>query len=158
MPVFNDRIKLILLVVFCAAVLWPALSGPFLLDDFVHLEIVNAWLSGHKEISSVLNNHSGPFGRPISMISFMLNAMTTGMAAWPMKLTNLILHLVTGLFLYGLLKSLFELDKRLGKYATPLAVGLVSYKSKFSSFALSRNQKENPQHRARGVNRPSLIF
>ncbi len=92
----------------------PALTGPLLLDDTIHLGPIQSWLStrtGTYEL--IFHGQSGPFGRPLSLLTFMLNAMTTGEAILPMKATNLLLHLATGLCLAALFYRLFKRDSNL---------------------------------------------
>lgn len=106
----------------------PALTGPLLLDDNVHLGPVFNWLSNQSDTAHLIfGNKSGPFGRPVSLLSFVLNALTTGGQIWPMKLTNLLLHLATGLCLAKLLHRLFLRDVNFGecaKIASIVAAGL----------------------------------
>jgi len=99
-------------------VFWPALSGPTLLDDSIHLDPIIQWLSNRADTSALIfGNASGPFGRPISIISFVLNALSTGGHIWPMKMTNLVIHLLTGLCLMKLYFRLFKRDANLAGHA-----------------------------------------
>jgi hypothetical protein len=105
----------------------PALTGPLLLDDTIHLGPIQDWLfakTGTTEL--ILENSSGPFGRPVSIASFMLNALTTGEAVWPMKACNLFLHLITGLCLSGLFYRLFKRDQNLTLYAGTASIAAAS--------------------------------
>jgi protein O-mannosyl-transferase len=105
---------LFLLPIISVLVLLPALDGPLLLDDLVHLSPIQTWLS-HRSNSFelIFGNPSGPFGRPISILSFVANALTTGNQVWPLKLTNLLLHLITGHCLAKLFYQLFIRDPNL---------------------------------------------
>ncbi len=121
--------KILFLLPFIAVLVFlPALSGPLLLDDNIHLEPIIHWLANRDAtFELVFGNQSGPFGRPVSISSFMLNALTTGAQIWPMKLTNLLLHLITGLCLAKLLHRLFNRDGNLmanAKIASVAAAGL----------------------------------
>lgn len=99
-------------------VLLPAISGPLLVDDSIHLGPIMAWLSNRTDtFELIFGNASGPFGRPISIFSFVLNALTTGQQIWPMKLTNLALHLITVLCLAKLFLRLFKRDANLVDHA-----------------------------------------
>jgi protein O-mannosyl-transferase len=96
----------------------PALFGPLLLDDTIHLDPIQNWLSTREgTYGLIFGNQSGPFGRPLSIVTFLLNAMTTGDQVWPMKLTNLLLHLITGLVLSKLFYRLFRRDVNLQQHA-----------------------------------------
>lgn len=99
-------------------VLLPALTGPVLLDDSIHLGPIIEWLSNRTNtFTLIFGNTSGPFGRPVSISSFVLNALTTGAQIWPMKLSNLLLHLVTGLCIAKLFFRLFKRDANLLEHA-----------------------------------------
>ncbi|MGH8052117.1 MAG: hypothetical protein ACREPB_15755 [Arenimonas sp.] len=96
----------------------PALTGPLLLDDTIHLDPIQNWLLTREGTHGLIfGNQSGPFGRPVSILSFLVNALTTGSQVWPMKLTNLALHLITGLLLSKLFYRLFRRDPNLLAYA-----------------------------------------
>ncbi|MGD9603509.1 MAG: hypothetical protein AB7O21_19815 [Gammaproteobacteria bacterium] len=77
-----------------ALVYLPALGGPFVLDDFS--ELVYLLEDRGQHWRTFLFSASGPLGRPLSTLSFLVNAATTGPEAWAVKATNLALHLVCG--------------------------------------------------------------
>lgn len=93
---------LALLIVLTAAVYWSGLNGPFLFDDFINLadlgkfngvrnlETLSAYLAG---------GSAGPLGRPVALLSFLIDDYTWPSVPRPFKLTNLELHLLTGLLL-----------------------------------------------------------
>ncbi len=98
------------IVVFIAAVLayWPGLAGPFLLDDFGAI----AKLGDYGGVTDwerfklyVLGGNSGPTGRPISLLSFLIDGTSWPTESWPFKRTNLVIHLVNGAML-GVLVTL----------------------------------------------------
>ena len=128
--------KIVSLLPFVAAlVLLPAITGPLLLDDGIHLGPIINWLSNQADsFDLIFGNRSGPFGRPISIISFVLNALTSGPQIWPMKLTNLVLHLITGLCLAKLFYRLFTRDTNL------------SFNMKYTSIAAASLWLILPQH------------
>ena len=82
----------------------PGLRGGFMFDDFPNI-VMNEGLriSGFDRNSLVqasLSGISGPFGRPVSMLSFALNAHAAGLDPWAFKLTNLVIHLINGFAIY----------------------------------------------------------
>ena len=106
------------LYIIAALCLLPGIYGPLLLDDAMHLDPIKNWLSTHDDtFRLIFGNQSGPFGRPVSILSFVINGLTTGIVVWPMKLTNLILHFATSLFLCKLLEYLFKRDLGLAAHA-----------------------------------------
>jgi hypothetical protein len=90
---------------------WPALTGPFLFDDFPNLENL-AKLHGRLDWASLANYASlykGEPGRPLSMLSFVVNDFGWPSDPWSFKYTNLLLHLLTGVLIFGLSRSLARL-------------------------------------------------
>lgn len=93
-------------------VYWPGVTGPLLFDDFINLSPlgdnggVRNW-AAFKDF--VFGNPSGPTGRPLSMLSFLIDAQD-----WPphiasFKYTNIMIHLLNGLLLCWLSAELFRL-------------------------------------------------
>jgi hypothetical protein len=81
------------------------LSGPFIYDDNSNLAPLSVFsdtdLTTTEKLQHILTtNASGPLGRPVSMLSFTLNAEGWPNDAYYFKLTNLLLHCLTGLFVY----------------------------------------------------------
>lgn len=120
--------KIVYLLPYLAVLfLLPALTGPLLLDDSIHLGPIQEWSTNRTDIIELIfGNPSGPFGRPVSIASFMLNVLTSGNQIWPLKLTNLLLHLITGLCLSKLLYRLFKRDANLLDYAKVASVAAAS--------------------------------
>lgn len=93
------------------AVLAPGFSGPFILDDFSNIATnedfqPEEW-NRQTLRRAVFGNESGPLGRPVSMLSFVANAATTGLNPGPMKFTNAVLHGLTVVLLALILIRLF---------------------------------------------------
>lgn len=83
-------------------VLWPALQGGFLFDDYVNLNALGDSGSVHdwETLRAYLTGGlSGPTGRPISLLTFLLDGNTWPAPAAPFKYTNLMLHLLAGALL-----------------------------------------------------------
>ncbi len=82
---------------------WPGFEGPFLFDDYAnldklgHLGGVNDWETFCAFLSS---GNSGPTGRPISLLSFLLNAQDWPANPFWFKLTNLVIHLINAALLF----------------------------------------------------------
>ena len=92
----------VVLAAVCIWSYWPGLQGPFLLDDHGTLSRlgslggVDDWLSFR---AFVLGGHAGPTGRPVALLSFLLDANTWPTDPWPFKRTNLAVHLLCGMAL-----------------------------------------------------------
>lgn len=93
---------LLLCVLLTLACYWPGLNGPFLFDDAPNLQAMGD-LGGVRDWVTlkafVLSGWSGPTGRPLSLLSFLLNDTTWPSTPWSFKYTNLLLHLICGLLL-----------------------------------------------------------
>ncbi len=108
---------LVLLALTCVMIYWPGLSGPFLFDDFANLDALGKY-NGVKDWGTfrlfVFGNASGPTGRPIAMLSFLIDARNWPTDPRPFKTTNLVIHLFNGLLLFTLSKKLLSLRHDLG--------------------------------------------
>lgn len=95
-------VGLALLVCVTLLVYWPGLSGPFLLDDFGNLDPLgnDGGIDSLAEARAfVFGNESGPTGRPVAMLSFLMDAQDWPPLVGAMKYTNLMIHLLCGLSL-----------------------------------------------------------
>lgn len=90
---------------------WPGLQGSFLFDDFNSLKSINDY-GGVTDIDTALRfvfgNDTGPTGRPVSMLSFIINDQY-----WPgspafFKYTNLLIHLIIGVLIFALARAIFR--------------------------------------------------
>ena len=87
----------------------PGLQGGFLFDDYANLPTLGAtgpvthWDTFWRYITS---GTADPTGRPLSLLSFLIDARDWPAEPWPFKRTNLALHLINGLLLILLLKRL----------------------------------------------------
>src|SRR5690554_5740411 len=85
--------------------LWPALSGPFLFDDHPNLKALTV-LEGDISLRSLIaylsENAAGPTGRPLSMLTFLLNDIYWPSDPRSFKYTNLLLHVLNGLLVLWL--------------------------------------------------------
>jgi len=111
-----------LIVLVVAFVYFPALSGGFIFDDFNNLNLL-AIMEGEFNLEHLqtylASQKSGPVGRPIASLSFLIDAMN-----WPVenerpfKVTNLVIHLINAILLFVLLVKIFGLfdEKKKDRY------------------------------------------
>lgn len=86
-----------------AALYYPGLGGPLLLDDRQALEPLAAVESGEWGWRRfVFDNEAGRFQRPISKLSFVADWALFGDDVRAFKRTNVALHLVCGLLVFEL--------------------------------------------------------
>jgi len=108
----------IVVFVACVFAYWPGLTGPFMLDDYGSIAALGD-RGGVKNWETfkafVFGGHSGPTGRPLALLSFLIDANNWPADSWPFKRTNLGIHLITGTLL-GILTArilrLLQFDKR----------------------------------------------
>ncbi|NNF40024.1 MAG: hypothetical protein HKN64_01510 [Woeseiaceae bacterium] len=100
------------LFLLCVLVYWPGLRGPFLLDDFATLAALGEF-GGVTDWPTfkafVFGGSAGPTGRPLALLSFLVDANDWPADPWPFKRTNLVIHLVNGALLGILTNKLLAL-------------------------------------------------
>lgn len=125
---FRPAVFLLLVVALTVLIYWPGLHGPFLLDDIPNLKPLHRWLEGQLTWQGVvLDNRSGPLGRPVSMLTFVLDVWRTGnMNTFTFKPTNLVVHLLCGISLFFLARQLFAREPRTARHAGWLALAVAT--------------------------------
>lgn len=93
-----------------AAIYWPGLHGPLILDDTTNLWSLTAWLQGQYTWQRVVfDNISGPLGRPISMATFLADvALMHATDGFAFKPTNVLIHVLCGLAMLWLATRAFR--------------------------------------------------
>jgi len=104
---------LMLLVVVATYLIYQqGLLGSFIFDDAPNILENNAIgiqnLQFDTLVHAAFSSTSGPLLRPISMLSFALNAYFTGFSAYDFKLTNLLIHLINGFAVFFLSGALLN--------------------------------------------------
>lgn len=103
---------LLVLMFVAVAAYWPGLLGGFLFDDFANLPAlgssgpVDNWPTFWRYITS---GTADPTGRPLTLLTFLLDAHNWPADPYSFKRTSLILHLINAALLYGLLTRLGRL-------------------------------------------------
>ncbi|MEH6580432.1 MAG: hypothetical protein V7754_00755 [Halioglobus sp.] len=90
----------LLWLLFLAVTVWvyaPGIAGPALLDDRASVMVMDE-LNEHPEyaLDYILGDTSGPLGRPVSMVSFVLEKLYLDEGISGGKKVNIALHLVNG--------------------------------------------------------------
>lgn len=100
---------LVVLLAVCCLAYHPGLSGDFLFDDFANLPALGAtgpidhWATFWRYITS---GTADPTGRPLTLLTFLIDARDWPANPYPFKVTNLVLHLLNGALLAWLLWKL----------------------------------------------------
>ena len=93
-------------------VYWPGLNGGFVFDDMPNI-VNNLQLHVRSTlwadwISAVFSSPASSLQRPLAMFSFAINHFFTGLYPWPMKLTNLAIHIVNTVLVFFLVRALLR--------------------------------------------------
>ncbi|MBL6751684.1 MAG: tetratricopeptide repeat protein [Nevskia sp.] len=102
----------------------PGLAGTFLFDDFKNLNAIGSYGridSLQKLLLYLSSGDADPTGRPLSLLSFLLDADDWPADPYPFKRTNILLHLVNGLLLAWLLLRLGRRARLAESHATAAA-------------------------------------
>lgn len=95
---------------------WPGLAGPFLFDDYANLDVLGAYgrLDNWPAFLYYLTSGTAdPTGRPVALLTFLLDGSTWPTDPWPFKRTNLALHLLnTALLAYTIARLQAALLRR----------------------------------------------
>jgi tetratricopeptide (TPR) repeat protein len=97
---------------------WPGLAGPFLLDDLGSVKPLGDY-GGVVDWDSfktfVFGGNAGPTGRPLALLTFLIDGTNWPTDPWPFKRTNLFIHLINGVLLAVLTRqvlSYLDIEKR----------------------------------------------
>lgn len=105
--IYAGALFLILAATF--AVYRPGLAGGFVFDDFANLPALGRY-GGVHDLRSLLwyltSGIADPAGRPIALLSFLVDAQDWPAEAFPFKRTNLCIHLLNGILLWSVLRVL----------------------------------------------------
>lgn len=88
------------------ALMWPALGGPFLFDDEPNLQNLRVFAGQAGNLGAYLAEFNGNPGRPLAALSFLINDNAWPSDPFAFKYTNVLLHLLNGVLLFGLLRQL----------------------------------------------------
>lgn len=95
------------LLLVTALLMWPGVHGPFLFDDFPNLQNLSE-LNGHislRNIGVYTSLFPGVLGRPLAAVSFLLNDVSWPSEPLGFKITNLLIHLLNGVLVFGLARA-----------------------------------------------------
>lgn len=108
----------------------PGLSGSFLFDDWGNLPPLGAmgpidnW---HALVTYLLSGIASPTGRPVAMLSFLIDANNWPAPPEPFKYTNILIELLNGALLTWLtfqLARLFNIGDKRAAWVAVLSAGL----------------------------------
>lgn len=94
------------LLIAVAFVYWPGLGGGFIFDDYPNI-IDNTALHVTRPVwddwmAAMLSSPASALQRPLAMLTFAINHYFTGLDPRPMKLTNVAIHILNTVLVFGL--------------------------------------------------------
>lgn len=103
---------LLLALILTILSLMPGLKAPFFFDDdanIVNNTAIHITAFNLDELTaSLAGPQAGPFGRPISVLSFAVTYYFFGLDAFAYRVINLCIHLINGVLLFWLMTLLFS--------------------------------------------------
>lgn len=107
-------------MVVCTILYYPALTGGYMLDDensLSKLRIIDNDFT-YENLKAFLGmSKTGVLYRPIPVFSFLLDGTNWPTDARPFKVTNLIIHLINGVFLFTLIFMIFSNSEKYRTHA-----------------------------------------
>jgi hypothetical protein len=92
-------------------VYWPGMTGGFVFDDYSNLVFNTSLhvrtLHWSDWVAAILSSPATDLQRPLAMFTFALNHYFTGLDPWPMKVSNLFVHLFNTCLVFGMVRCLF---------------------------------------------------
>lgn len=116
----------LLLAIFgCAWLYWPALTGPFLLDDFLHLQkLKGQGVVDELSFYNFIGSGTTHLGRILSFLSLLINDVAWPSNAQPFKYTNLMMHCLNGVLVFVLIRKFPSFQSPKGNYIALFAMFL----------------------------------
>ena len=107
----NERIVaagFLLILAGALFVFWPALSGPFLLDDFVHFPKLSQYgqIDSIEKVLKLIFSNEGASGRPLSFLSLLISDNAWPSDPYGFKYTNLLIHILNGVLVFLLCRKI----------------------------------------------------
>lgn len=132
----NERLRTVavigswvLLFLICIFSYFPGLQGPFVFDDFGSIAALGDF-GGVRDWETfkafVFGGLAGPTGRPLALLTFLLDATNWPADPWPFKRTNLIIHLFSAALLGALIArilNLLDFDRQDARWIALISAG-----------------------------------
>jgi hypothetical protein len=93
------------LLTFVFLVYWPGLGGGFLLDDYPQfvtndaMGLPQGWTVADI-LAALTSSDAGPFGRPVALVTFVVQRAIVGLDPWSYKLFNVVIHAANIVLVY----------------------------------------------------------
>ena len=112
------------------AVYLPGTNGGFVFDDYPNI-VDNTGLNPKSVtlgslVRASLSSPSSEFKRPLASLTFTANILATGVDAAPMKVTNIVIHLLNGFACFFLTRLLLSAARSRARVPAPTNDGVVA--------------------------------
>jgi len=94
---------------------WPGTTGGFILDDSFNLSAMQKYGGVHNLDTLrffIFEGISGPTGRPISLLSFLLDGQSWPADPFSFKRTNILIHCLNSILIFAVIYKLFQIIGR----------------------------------------------
>jgi len=94
---------------------WPGTTGGFILDDSFNLSAMQKYGGVHNLDTLrffIFEGISGPTGRPISLLSFLLDGQSWPADPFSFKRTNILIHSLNSILIFAVIYKLFQMIGR----------------------------------------------
>lgn len=102
------RLGLTIMLLVCVVLYWPAMHGPFLFDDFPNLAALASidHVSSWRDLGIYLSQPRDFPGRPVAMLSFLLQKASWPDHPFPFHVVNVGIHLLNGMLVFALVRRI----------------------------------------------------
>lgn len=111
---FRTGVVLYLAILATLGIYYTGVNGPFLLDDFSNLSPIGYYVDedpSQRAVRYIFGNKGDDYLRSVSRATFLLDTHVWPVDSRQIKLTNIALHLISGLLLFWMLLKIGEVVK-----------------------------------------------
>lgn len=119
MPIKPEKLiqftAILLITMMSILAFWPGTSGGFILDDSFNLSAMQKYGGVHDFDTLrffIFEGISGPTGRPISLLSFLLDSQTWPAEPFSFKRTNILIHCLNSILIFTVIYKIFQMIGR----------------------------------------------
>lgn len=102
---------------------WQGLTGDFIFDDYANLGVLEQlkYFSLETRLAYFVLISPGDIGRPVSLLSFLINDFAWPSNPWSFKYTNLLIHILIGVLIFWFIYRILYITKHNHNYTLLIA-------------------------------------